>query len=96
MRWNDNGQLLAVCGPNAGRPVIPADHPDAACEHERRAAAHDAAGQDICAGVERQLAAVARRWPIHCQRCGCVSSTVRRDHDNVARCATCYRDEYPR
>jgi hypothetical protein len=33
---------------------------------------------------------------IHCARCGCVSSSVRRDHDNVARCATCYREEFPR
>lgn len=34
------------------------------------------------------------RWPINCARCGCVSSTVRRDHDNVARCNTCYSEEY--
>jgi hypothetical protein len=29
-------------------------------------------------------------YVIHCERCGCVSSTVRRDRDAVARCAACY------
>jgi hypothetical protein len=35
-------------------------------------------------------------FEIHCERCGCVSSTVRRDHDNVARCDACYREEFKR
>ena len=39
--------------------------------------------------VERELG-----QPIHCARCGAVSSTVRRDHDNVARCDVCYSTEY--
>lgn len=33
-------------------------------------------------------------WTIHCAVCGCVSSTVRRDHDNVARCDVCYSERY--
>lgn len=31
---------------------------------------------------------------IHCARCGCVSSSVRRDHDNLWRCDACYAVEY--
>lgn len=31
---------------------------------------------------------------INCERCGCVSSLVRRDHDNIARCNDCYTNEF--
>lgn len=45
------------------RRPIPAGHPDTAAEHDRRAAAHEAAGNDIAADIERRLAAVDRALP---------------------------------
>jgi len=54
-----------------------------ACAVETSMAAHPTDN------VERELG-----QPIHCARCGCVSSTVRRDHDSVARCDVCDRDEF--
>ncbi|HTU61306.1 MAG TPA: hypothetical protein VMF89_22780 [Polyangiales bacterium] len=54
-----------------------------ACAVETSMAAH------TTDNVERELG-----QPIHCARCGAVSSSVRRDHDNVARCDVCYRGEF--
>jgi hypothetical protein len=54
-----------------------------ACAVETSMAAH------TTDNVERELG-----QPIHCARCGAVSSTVRRDHDSVPRCDACYRDEF--
>jgi hypothetical protein len=90
------GEQLAMCGHRfasygdalaAGHVVGNYLAPTFAAYQRHRVTCLDCiAGHAKTDNVERLLG-----QPIHCEICGCVSSTVRRDEDNVARCDVCSR-----